>query len=320
MTANSILNSQKSADPPLDSATPDGELDNSLVDRLFGNRQHCVILNGNQDKTHDDRTLALAWSVLEDEMALVPTRDLTAESSEGQAIVESIYIDRFTVTNADFARFLADGGYSQTELWPQQIWPNVLQFVDLTGNVGPRFWRDGKPPRKQDNHPVVGVCWYEANAYALWVGKRLPKSAEWQHSVSWCTGSDGRDANVRYPWGNSFDPTRCNTWLGGPGDTVPVDSHYEGCTPNGIYQLVGNVGEWVATQFGCGTSQQGIEVQFEQPMAEIRGGAFDTYFENQATCRFRTGQPFLFRGRNTGFRCCVSTGDLTSPPDPSAFV
>lgn len=304
----------------------------AVVDRLLKNRRHCAILTSETEGLFDNQALAMSWLALEDEMALVPGRELAAQDSattgRGFPARESggFYLDRLAVTNADYACFVADGGYSQCELWPVEIWPNVLQFVDSTGQAGPRFWKEGKPPKNRDNHPVVGVCWYEASAYARWVGKRLPVAAEWQQAATWCSGStvcrslDGGGGQPRYPWGDSFDPARCNTWFGGPGETVPVDAYYEGCTPNGVYQLIGNVWEWVATQYSCGTSRPDVQILLEQPMAEIRGGAFDTYFERQATCQFRTGQPFLYRGRNIGFRCCVSVSALVPPPDPSAFL
>lgn len=304
----------------------DGDDENGpSVDRLLKLKRHCKILTSNDEDRFDDQALALSWMALEEEMALVPSHQPAAtdeaNAADGtQHEIPGFYLDRCAVSNADYARFVNDGGYSQVELWPQEIWPNVLQFVDSTGHTGPRFWADGKPLKNRETHPVVGVCWYEANAYAKWAGKRLPVAAEWQHASSWCTGKDGRGGDARYPWGNSFDPSRCNTWFRGPGDTVPVDSHYEGCTPNGVYQLVGNVWEWVATQYSCGTSRQDVQILLEQPMAEIRGGAFDTYFERQVTCQFRTGQPFLYRGRNVGFRCCVAVSALAPPPDPAAFL
>lgn len=269
-------------------------------------------------------TLALAWLSLEKDMAFVPAPDLGNAETQTQGDAEapqvsSIYLDRFAVTNEDFARFVADDGYSQTELWPQSIWPNLLQFVDSTGQSAPRFWSHGQPPKGKQQHPVVGVNWFEARAYARWCGKRLPTATEWEHAASWCGGRDGRTQQSRYPWGDTFVPDRANTWTGGPGETVSVEEFSAGCTPNGVYQLVGNVWEWVATQFEYIPKESGLRVAFEEPMVEIRGGAFDTYFETQATCQFRTGQPFMYRGLNLGFRCCAPADQLTDPPPPSAF-
>lgn len=249
---------------------------------------------------------------------VIPPRDAVEEPPPLRRVrVRAVYLDRCAVTNAEYARFVAAGGYRRPEFWPPQILPQVLQFVDGSGRPGPRFWSGGEPPPNKLDHPVVGVCWYEASAYAQWVGKRLPTPAEWQRAGCW---SDGEGPERKYPWGNSFDPQRANTWLAGHRDTVPVDAYVEGCTANGIFQLVGNVWEWVAATFECRSGEPRTEVLFEQPMAEIRGGAFDTYFETQATCQFRSGLPLLHRGRNVGFRCCISAEQLGNPPDPSAFL
>ncbi|MFV1965789.1 MAG: formylglycine-generating enzyme family protein, partial [Pirellulaceae bacterium] len=274
----------------------------------------------------DESELAVAWKSLEEQMALVPAGETTLMVTHLKGVngsevvprahrvrVRAVYLDRYAVTNEDYAQFVAAGAYRRPEWWPPQILPHVLHFTDRMGTPGPKFWSDGRPPRDKLKHPVVGICWYEANAYACWVGKRLPTPAEWQRAGCW---TDGDDAERRFPWGNAFDPKRTNTWLGGPGDTVPVQDYYEGCTPNGVYQLVGNVWEWVAAAFECVCDDKHSRVVFERPMGEIRGGAFDTYFANQSTCQFRSGQPLPYRGTNVGFRCCVSADQLRTVSKP----
>jgi iron(II)-dependent oxidoreductase len=245
--------------------------------------------------------------------------DFAADSS-APVPVEAFYIDRFAVTNAEYAEFINDGGYSSVELWPSEILAQVLQFVDQTGQSGPRGWSHGRPPEGKADHPVVGICWYEAKAYARWAGKRLPTPAQWQQAGCWRTNESGHGKMLRYPWGNAFDPVKANIWSSGHRGTVPVDAYRQGCTPNGIYQLVGNVWEWVDADFEIRAGSEGIRVAMEQPMAEIRGGAFDTYFDAQATCQFRSGQIALHRTANVGFRCCVAVELLRVPPDPSAFL
>jgi iron(II)-dependent oxidoreductase len=89
-----------------------------------------------------------------------------------------------------------------------------------------------------------------------------------------------------------------------------VDQYPNGCTPNGIYQLIGNVWEWIEDRFTGSETLDGYRIFFDQPMGEIRGAAFDTYFEVQATCQFGTGQPLLDRRPNLGFRCAVSADVL----------
>ncbi len=153
------------------------------------------------------------------------------------------------------------------------------------------------------------ALWYEANAFATWCGKRLPTSEEWQRAGTWSKSGGNTGAELRYPWGNGFDPFKANTWACGAGRTFPVDAFSDGSTPNGVRQLIGNVWEWVDAQFQP-FAQEGTSVLLDDSMAEIRGGAFDTYFHSHATCQFRTGQPLLFRGNNVGFRCCISESEV----------
>ncbi len=274
-----------------------------------------------------------AWKILRQEMALVPEGDVLVAATDSESLsdvstlnayssvwVESFYMDRACVTNEQFAQFVAAGGYAQENLWPPEILSNVLQFVDSTGCAGPADWVDGHPPRGKAKHPVTGICWYEANAYAHWRGKRLASPAEWQWAATWAGGQKSGVAHRKYPWGDSFDPQRCNTWNSGLGATVPVDEYYSGCTPNGIYQLIGNVWEWTSALFECEESANGDQVLTECPVAEVRGGAFDTYFASQCTAQFRTCQTLLFRGANVGFRCCVSGDQLAPSSDPYSFL
>ena len=289
-------------------------------------RHYCRILAGSGESTSGEEAIVSAWKVLEKSMALVPAGEVSVVPNAWpvpdvgvgridpiRVRVGAIYVDRYTVTNDDFAGFVAAGGYRHPEFWPAQILPQVLLFVDQTGIPGPRFWSQGEPPRNKLDHPVTGICWYEAQAFASWVGKRLPTSPEWQRAACW---SDGQGVERRYPWGNAFAPDRANTWIGGPGDTVPVGLYYDGCTPNGIYQLTGNVWEWSGTVFDFGRDNPDCEVVSRGFMAEVRGGAFDTYFETQATCQFRSGHALFDRAANLGFRCCVSADSLRSPRTP----
>jgi gamma-glutamyl hercynylcysteine S-oxide synthase len=283
---------------------------------------------------NDPLALAAAWRALEKDMALVPAGPValvTLESASfdapptattrrlDRAQVASFFIDRAAVSNREYARFVESGGYQQPEIWPAELLPLVLQLVDSTGQPGPAHWAGGQPRPGTLDHPVVGVCWFEAQAFARWLGKRLPTSPEWQRAGTWFAAETDGAPEQRYPWGNSFDPQRANTWLSGKRATVPARDYVEGCTPSGVHQLVGNVWEWVATPFDGGGQAPETQFAMDQAMGEIRGGAFDTYFPNQATCQYRSGQPLMHRGQNLGFRCCVSQSQLGSPPDPTAF-
>lgn len=295
--------------------------------RQIRDRRYCQVLAN--DLSLDEVSSNCAWKALEYEMALVPGGDVQLledaafttysgfefETIQGDLVqVGSIWIDRDCITNEDYARFVHSDAYSDPHHWPEEILPNVLHFTDASGEAGPKYWVDGNPPPDKLHHPVVGICWYEANAYATWVGKRLPSTEEWQRAATWGKGHNADGSEMRYPWGNAFDPDNTNTWAASIEDTVEVDEFPEGATPSGVRHLVGNVWEWVDAQF-FPNSESGVSVILDDVMAEIRGGAFDTYFPSQATCQFRSGQPLLYRGLNLGFRCCISADALPAPPD-----
>lgn len=211
---------------------------------------------------------------------------------------------RCPVTNAEYQNFVDAGGYEDLELWPKDIWPHLIDFVDQAEQPGPRYWRDGRYDKHLAEHPVVGINYYEAVAYSRWAGYRLPTEAEWQMSASWRIRSSAHVLR-RYPWGDAFDSTRCNIWAAGVGETVPVNSYESGAAPNGALQLIGNVWEWTGSNFEV-TDDEGRLIVGDMLMKAIRGGAFDTYFSCQATSCFRTGAASLARTRNMGFRCVMN--------------
>ncbi|MFQ5590795.1 MAG: formylglycine-generating enzyme family protein [Phycisphaerae bacterium] len=272
-----------------------------------------------QDKWKDHpragEILRRARDELEARMALVPagsvaiSQTLSAQpgAAEEEATVEPFLLDIHTVTNARFQRFVDASGYDQLEYWPEEIWPHLIELKDLTGQPGPRYWRKGRHDVRLSEHPVVGVSWYEAQAYALWIGQRLPTETEWQMAASWRINSSA-DLMRRFPWGDAMDKTRCNVWSSRIGTTVPVDLYPEGAAPNQVLQLVGNVWEWTDTEYTT-TDDDARPIVGEMPMHAIRGGAFDTYFETQASSQFRTGQIALARTYNTGFRCAMNLAD-----------
>jgi iron(II)-dependent oxidoreductase len=120
----------------------------------------------------------------------------------------------------------------------------------------------------------------------------------------------------KYPWGNAMDRGRCNLWGSGPGTTAEVTDFSEGMSVGGVYQLIGNVWEWMASNFGA-PGLPTAELALPTPMKSVRGGAFDTYFENQASCQFQSGEQPVARKHNIGFRCAVSLCDVVLSLQPS---
>ena len=129
------------------------------------------------------------------------------------------WIDRYPVTNSDFARFVAASSYR-----PADATNFLKHFVN------------GKVPAGAEKKPVVYVSYDDAKAYAAWAGKRLPTEEEWQYAAG---ASDGRS----WPWGTQWDQARTNAGGQGPDE---VDAHPGGASPYGVEDLVGNV--WQLTQ------------------------------------------------------------------------
>jgi iron(II)-dependent oxidoreductase len=127
-------------------------------------------------------------------------------------------MDKYLVTNAQYARFVAATGYR-----------------------APLFWKDGKIPKGRKLHPVTMVTWADARAYAAWAHKRLPSEAEWEKAAR---GTDGR----RWPWGNKMEPNRLNTYYT-VGTTTPVTAYPNGASPYGLLDMAGNVNEWTTSDF-----------------------------------------------------------------------
>jgi gamma-glutamyl hercynylcysteine S-oxide synthase len=301
------------ADPDLASR----ELKAATLRLIADDRYVFVLLQEAADTLHESDAAA-AWEAIETQMALVPAGTVPVVCADGSTeptVLSAFYLDRCSVTNRQFHRFVQAGCYDALEIWPREIWPGLLRFTDRTGRPGPRSWEHGTFPAELAEHPVAGVCWYEALAYARWVGKRLPASAEWQKAAGWPEHLSGGTCN-RYPWGDVFAQGRANLWASGLGRTAPVDAFRDGATLNGIYQMSGNVWEWLDDPLDTIPHRPEESFRAWKPLRRIIGGAFDTYLPGEATNQFVTGQPELDRRLNIGFRCAVSVDRLRPAPLP----
>lgn len=298
-----------------------------FVEDLLSNGRYALLLRA-ETKQHLSQSQVLrAVRQLDEAMALVPAgRVLLGQLAEqSHAVcgngdvdpklaarnlvsVEPAYLDRYCVTNEQYQKFVDAGGYEQLEFWHEESLPALLDFVDRTGCPGPRYWSDGQHANGDARLPVVGISWFEAWAFARWIGKRLPSDAEWTKAGAWPVESaPGRIAQRRYPWGESFDVRRAHLFGSGAYAPVPVNEFPGGVSVGGIHQLIGNVWEWTTTplaELGDPT------LHVSESVMSIRGGAFDTYFENHATCHYQSGEQALSRRPNIGFRLAISMRDL----------
>jgi iron(II)-dependent oxidoreductase len=225
--------------------------------------------------------------------------------------VPSFYLDTAPVTNAAYAEFIADGGYAMERLWSPAGWQHRQQ----AGLTAPLFWEQGGagqwlrrsfgvtepvPPAE----PVMHVCWYEADAYARWAGRRLPTEAEWEKAARFDPASR---RSRRYPWGDA-DPTCEVANLGQRHlQPAPAGSYPAGAAPSGARQLIGDVWEWTASDFlpypgfRAYPYKEYSEVFFGPDYKVLRGGAFSA---DAVACRgtFRNWDYPIRRQIFAGFR------------------
>lgn len=245
----------------------------------------------------------------------------------GLVHVPSFWVDRDPVTNKQFQQFVSAGGYVHAALWEAKAQLLVPRFLDRTGQPGPAFWRDGHYAPGTEELPVVGVSWYEALAYARWVGKRLPSDKQWLKVASWpvplgnnavglATTGSSHLAQRRYPWGDQFEAARANLRPGGCGQLAPVGEYSAGSSNNGVHQLLGNVWEWTSDEFEHLPSEIAASRalspagQLAVALKVTRGGAFDTDLDGQSAAELIHADCPLTRAPNIGFRCALSWSDI----------
>jgi iron(II)-dependent oxidoreductase len=220
-------------------------------------------------------------------------------------------IDATPVTNGAFLAFVEAGGYRSRDLWSAAGW-GWLQEARVSA---PKHWeqqggewrtRTMDLERPLDpRRPVCHVCWYEAEAYARFAGKRLPTEAEWEAAASW----DPASGTARlYPWGDA-PPTPALANVDQLAfDTAPVGAYGQNVSPIGCYGMIGDVWEWTASDF---TGYPGFrafpyneysEVFFGSEYKVLRGGSWATR-PGAIRNSFRNWDYPIRRQIFSGFRC-----------------
>ncbi len=198
--------------------------------------------------------------------------------------VKPFFIDRTEVTNEQYQK-----------------------FIDATGYAPPPLWQGAHFPEGTATLPVTDVTWADANAYAQWVGKRLPTEDEWEFAAR------GPDERRIYPWGEEWiaDASNTKTDDNDKRQLAPVSQFPSGASPFGILDLVGNAWEWTASDYIAypGGKVESLPAGFSN-FKVIRGGSYQS-LGNKTTATLRRGWPATRddwpRGRTpdyaqTGFR------------------
>ncbi|MGH2733316.1 MAG: ergothioneine biosynthesis protein EgtB [Actinomycetota bacterium] len=201
--------------------------------------------------------------------------------------LDPFWIDAALVTNREYLEFIEDGGYHEASWWSEAGWAwrveGALEHPRFWLREGPSSWsrvRFGRREPLPAHEPVQHVCWYEAQAYARFRGKRLPTEAEWEKAASW---NPVAGSKRRHPWGDSTPgPALAN--LGqrrfGP---APVGAFPAGVSAWGCHQMLGDVWEWTASDFqpypgyAAFPYREYSEVFFGDNYKVLRGGSWATH-------------------------------------------
>jgi len=196
--------------------------------------------------------------------------DEAGEYPQKVIFVPAFYIQKYAVSNAQYSKFIDDKGYERAELW------NIegRDWLKQACVSYPAFWNDSL--YAQDSQPVTGISFYEASAYAQWIGGRLPLEVEWEKAARGTNGST-------YPWGEKKPNLKIANFAPGfvPVNraAVSVTDYPENESYYGCRQMSGNVFEWCEDFFHFDnailSSQQLMDVR-PSGRHVLKGGAWTT--------------------------------------------
>jgi len=200
------------------------------------------------------------------------------------------FIGRYEVTNREFKKFVDAGGYLRRDLWEHEVvkdgliirWEEAMALLtDKTGRPGPSTWEAGGYADGADDHPVAGVSWYEAAAYARFVGQELPSFHHWRRAfaegtLTWMLPASNLDG-------------------GGPASV----GQFQGVGWTGTFDMAGNVREWCLNSTG---DQRVI----------LGGGWDDARYVVASSMSDPGSMPPLDRSATNGFRLAITVDEATT--------
>lgn len=247
-----------------------------------------------------------------------PAANVTFTNADGMAFVR-IEPAEFTMGSSD-AKSPDNEKPAHAVRLTQPYWMSLTPVTNAQYEQFDPDHRQLRPSWNGDDHPVIFVSWNEATAFCLWLSQRdgreyrLATEAQWEYAAR---GADGRI----FPWGNQWDPTRCNSAEeGGNYDqTAPVMEYPNGASPHGIFDLVGNVWEWCADWYepgyGNGESRTDPAGPASGQYKACRGGS---WMNHGYSCRvtMRARRAVDFSDAYIGFRVvCLADAAASAEKD-----
>ncbi|MBI4469252.1 MAG: SUMF1/EgtB/PvdO family nonheme iron enzyme [Acidobacteria bacterium] len=173
------------------------------------------------------------------------------------------------------------------------------EFSDASGYRAGGDWLKYYSPGSNEEFPVVGVSWHDAQRFAQWKHKRLPTEAEWEFAARGPSG-------YNYPWGNAWKDRLADTFevRGKQGRAEPVTAFPTDVSVSGIRGLAGNVSEWMADSAGSYPGNSVPLPSEDQGKRIVRGGSFELRKES-ALAYWRGAYPPDYADQSTGFRCAA---------------
>ena len=215
--------------------------------------------------------------------------------------VDTFMIDKFEVTNGRYLEFVKSTAHRIPQN-PRNPTRNLWQGESITDSLNDR--------------PVINVDWFDAEAYCRWAGKRLPTEAEWEKAAK---GTSDR----RFPWGN-VEPTSKHLnynqqWIGEK-TLMPVGSYEAGKSPYGVYDMAGNVWEWVNDWYDAGYYEKSPKKNPKGPDTGAKKVIRGAGWQNETpTVRIftRVESDPTVRNESTGFRCATNAPMKQSTKNPA---